>query len=97
MSWTDHAVWWHVYPLGALGAPIREGHDHAHRLPRLVAWLDYADSGMTGWAQNGDEAAFSRADLAHPEGSWSKKAVKSPFTFDLEREGRWLEEILADL
>jgi cyclomaltodextrinase / maltogenic alpha-amylase / neopullulanase len=44
-SWAEHAILWHVYPLGftgaervALGArdPVR------HRLPRLVAWLDYA-------------------------------------------------------
>lgn len=40
----DHAIWWHVYPLGAVGAPI---HDHnqdepVNRLVRLEAWLDYA-------------------------------------------------------
>ncbi|MGO9976886.1 MAG: alpha-amylase family glycosyl hydrolase [Solirubrobacteraceae bacterium] len=40
----DHAIWWHVYPLGALGAPIhdRPDIDPGHRLPRLEAWLDYA-------------------------------------------------------
>lgn len=27
-----------------------------------VAWLDYADSGMTGWEQNGDEQSFHAAD-----------------------------------
>ena len=43
----DHAIWWHVYPLGAVGAPaVLEG-DPAdatveHRLPRLEAWLDEA-------------------------------------------------------
>lgn len=44
-------VWWNVYPLGALGAPIREPHQDAvvHRLPRLHAWLDYAVGlGATG-------------------------------------------------
>ena len=43
MTLVDHAVWWHVYPLGALGAPIhdRSGDDAGHRLPRLEAWLDY--------------------------------------------------------
>ena len=35
------AIWWHVYPLGATGAPIRDAKDAAHRLPRLEAWLDY--------------------------------------------------------
>jgi LmbE family N-acetylglucosaminyl deacetylase len=28
-----------------------------------VAWLGYADSGMTGWAQNDAEESFHRADL----------------------------------
>ena len=28
-----------------------------------VAWLDYADSGMTGWEQNGDDGSFHQADL----------------------------------
>lgn len=28
-----------------------------------VEWLGYADSGMTGWAQNDDEASFVRADV----------------------------------
>ena len=28
-----------------------------------VAWLDYADSGMTGWEQNNDPASFVKADL----------------------------------
>jgi len=43
VDWTDHAIWWHVYPLGLCGAPIRDA-DHAltHRLPRLTHWLDYA-------------------------------------------------------
>ncbi|MGO9961400.1 MAG: alpha-amylase family protein [Solirubrobacteraceae bacterium] len=44
MSLLDHAIWWQVYPLGALGAPIhdRAAGDPGHRLPRLEAWLDYA-------------------------------------------------------
>eukprot|EP01041_Mallomonas_annulata_P034928 gene34928-57791_t len=28
-----------------------------------VAWLDYADSGMTGWAQNDHEHSFHQAPL----------------------------------
>ena len=44
-SWADHAILWHVYPLGFTGAeraalpahePVR------HRLRQLEAWLDYA-------------------------------------------------------
>lgn len=44
-------VWWHVYPLGALGAPIREAHDGVvvHRLRGLLPWLDHVvDLGFTG-------------------------------------------------
>ncbi|RSZ65585.1 alpha-amylase [Corynebacterium hylobatis] len=39
----DHAIFWHVYPLGATGAPIRDWStgDEAHRLPRLINWLDH--------------------------------------------------------
>ncbi|MCK6211504.1 DUF3459 domain-containing protein [Georgenia sp. EYE_87] len=43
-TWHEHAIFWHVYPLGLVGAepvldpaaPVR------HRLPRLVGWLDHA-------------------------------------------------------
>lgn len=40
----EHAIWWHVYPLGALGAPIHDVGQvaPANRLVRLEAWLDYA-------------------------------------------------------
>jgi cyclomaltodextrinase / maltogenic alpha-amylase / neopullulanase len=56
-AWTGTAIFWHAYPLGFCGAPIR---DHAealapgpdgrvapvlapvhHRLPRLTRWLDH--------------------------------------------------------
>jgi cyclomaltodextrinase / maltogenic alpha-amylase / neopullulanase len=39
----DHAIFWHVYPLGATGAPLRDWstQDEAHRLPRLINWLDH--------------------------------------------------------
>ena len=39
----DYAIWWHVYPLGACGAPVRDraGDDAAPRLRRLEPWLDY--------------------------------------------------------
>ncbi|WP_226346768.1 PIG-L deacetylase family protein [Agilicoccus flavus] len=33
-----------------------------------VAWLDYADSGMTGWDQNADETCFHAADLDEAAG-----------------------------
>lgn len=43
MSWTEHVIWWHAYPLGFVGAPIREpdGAGPHHRLRRLVPWLDH--------------------------------------------------------
>ena len=41
-SWVDHAVFWHVYPLGFVGAP-RTTVDQIGpgRLSRLGRWLDY--------------------------------------------------------
>lgn len=41
-AWTEHAIWWQVYPLGFVGAPIREV-DTAPgpRLRQLLNWLDY--------------------------------------------------------
>lgn len=50
MDWVEHAIWWHVYPLGFCGAPIRE-HDATPgpRLRRLLEWLDYSvELGMSG-------------------------------------------------
>ena len=63
MSWVDHAIWWHVYPLGFADAPIRPGdpnhsvfestaelREHgAPRLNALIPWLDYMVSmGLNG-------------------------------------------------
>lgn len=44
-SWADHAILWHVYPLGFTGAEKTAVPPHEpvrHRLRRLEAWLDYA-------------------------------------------------------
>jgi cyclomaltodextrinase / maltogenic alpha-amylase / neopullulanase len=43
-NWIAHAVWWHIYPLGFVGAErsAQAGENVVHRLPQLVAWLDYA-------------------------------------------------------
>ncbi len=49
-----HTIWWHVYPLGACGAPIRPTDENrknwaGHRLARLEGWLDYViDLGCNG-------------------------------------------------
>jgi len=44
-AWPEHVIWWHVYPLGFVGAPIRESVDPdaapEHRLDRLAPWLDH--------------------------------------------------------
>jgi len=53
--WVDHAMWWHVYPLGFVGAPIRpeEGATDAvhHRLDRVGGWLDHVvELGLNGLA-----------------------------------------------
>jgi glycosidase len=56
-SWAEHAIWWHVYPLGFTGAERAAhpgdvnpwGHEESsprglavrHRLPLLTSWLDY--------------------------------------------------------
>lgn len=43
-DWIDHAIFWHVYPLGFVGAErcaISADETH-HRLDHIVAWLDYA-------------------------------------------------------
>lgn len=45
LSVLEHAIWWHLYPLGALGAPIRsdwaDKDGDTARLRRLEPWLDY--------------------------------------------------------
>jgi glycosidase len=43
-EWVEHAVFWHIYPLGFTGAEkeARAEPSVVHRLPQLIAWLDYA-------------------------------------------------------
>ena len=52
--WIDHAVWWHVYPLGFVGAEPRALPADAEPIPRLdriEPWLDYLiDLGCNGLA-----------------------------------------------
>jgi cyclomaltodextrinase len=48
-NWVEHAVWWHVYPLGFVGAEAHASAGVTHRLGQLAAWLDYAvDLGVSG-------------------------------------------------
>jgi glycosidase len=48
--WPEHAIFWHVYPLGFTGAPTEaDGADPVPRLRRLGGWLDYLiDLGANG-------------------------------------------------
>jgi cyclomaltodextrinase len=41
-QWTEHVIWWHVYPLGFVGADTT-GRDRTptHSLRQLESWLDY--------------------------------------------------------
>lgn len=52
-AWAESAMWWHVYPLGFTGAPIREQEatHPPHRLARIEAWLDHVvELGLNGVA-----------------------------------------------
>jgi cyclomaltodextrinase len=53
-SWVQHAVWWHVYPLGFAGAEkaaLPAGTPAEHRLQKLIPWLDYVlELGASGLA-----------------------------------------------
>jgi len=52
-DWVQDAVWWHVYPLGFVGAEREAPADGVpvHRLGRLSGWLDYVvELGANGLA-----------------------------------------------
>ncbi|WP_205857524.1 alpha-amylase family glycosyl hydrolase [Phytoactinopolyspora endophytica] len=54
MEWSTHAIWWHVYPLGFVGAEreaLSPGSPAVSRLPKLAGWLDYlVELGCNGLA-----------------------------------------------
>lgn len=42
MAWYDESVFYHIYPLGMLGAPKENHYDKVtHRLPELINWIPY--------------------------------------------------------
>ncbi len=42
MAWYDEAIFYHIYPLGLLGAPRENSYDTVtHRLPELLPWIDH--------------------------------------------------------
>ena len=47
----------------------------------------------------GHQIAFvtSKADTARPEKGWNKDAYQSSFTFDFDREGVYVKDILASI
>lgn len=52
-AWAEQVIWWHVYPLGFVGAfPAAAAPDaREHRLRRLVGWFDHAiELGASGVA-----------------------------------------------
>ena len=52
-DWVRHAIWWHVYPLGFVGAfpAVTPPDAGEHRLSRIVDWLDHAvELGASGIA-----------------------------------------------
>ena len=50
-DWVEHVVWWQVYPLGFVDAPVAAQPEVVHRLPRLQNWLDYLiELGASGLA-----------------------------------------------
>ena len=53
-AWVEHVMWWHVYPLGFVGADVRpdtpvDERPVDHRLGRIEPWLDHVvDLGLNG-------------------------------------------------
>ncbi len=53
-AWVEHVLWWHVYPLGFVGAEVRPetpvgDRQVEHRLDRITGWLDHVvDLGLNG-------------------------------------------------
>ena len=45
MAWYDESVFYHIYPLGLLDAPVENKYDKVtHRLPKLLPWIDHIKS-----------------------------------------------------
>ncbi|WP_324277957.1 alpha-amylase family glycosyl hydrolase [Blastococcus brunescens] len=52
-GWVQDVIWWHVYPLGFVGAERSAAPDRpvVHRLDHLAGWLDHAvELGASGLA-----------------------------------------------
>lgn len=42
MSWYDHSVFYHIYPLGLCGCPHENHGEEGHHFDKLKAWADHA-------------------------------------------------------
>ena len=52
-TWSEHVIWWQVYPLGLVKAESAPVDTVQHRLPELTGWLDYlVELGANGLALN---------------------------------------------
>ncbi len=52
-AWSEHVIWWQVYPLGLVKAEPEPVETVRHRLPELIGWLDYlVELGANGLALN---------------------------------------------
>ena len=41
-KWYESAVFYHMYPIGMLGAPRQNNQEEVtHRLPQLLPWVDH--------------------------------------------------------
>ena len=64
-GWTEHVIWWHVYPLGFTGAERRPPARRNPGCARLEPWLDYLlELGCNGLAL-GPVFASEHARLRH--------------------------------
>jgi capsular polysaccharide biosynthesis protein len=73
--------------------------------PRPTRVISLAPDAYTGRNEYGISSVWghrlttvwSTSDVSHPPGGWTREAFWAPFTFDFDREGRFLERTLAEL
>jgi cyclomaltodextrinase / maltogenic alpha-amylase / neopullulanase len=67
-AWVEHVIWWHVYPLGFVGAGHHRTEPHALR--RLEGWLDHlvslgANGLLLGPVFNSSSHGYDTTDYFH--------------------------------
>jgi len=69
IDWAQDAIFYHLFPLGCLGAPERDSFDGspANRLSALMRWIDYLDDLGANAIRRGGRPVYSmppgRADI----------------------------------